>query len=611
VATALELDESRVPFARHVLQRTVVLPELRVVFLPVPKAGCTSVLWSLAALAGLSRETFAHSSQPEVSPALTVHDMSLWRPEHRLADYEPAEQERILGADGWFRFSLVRHPAARLWSAWQSKLLLREPRFVEAFGDEPWFPRVPERPADLVADFRRFVAAVGADARDADVHWAVQHGLVTQVALSHVGRVEQLSDTLALLRAHLPEPVRPDGFARANPSPLAMPAHAYDEAAAATLRTTYRDDFLHHGYEPAPPRDDAEAAAAWERRVAPLIGMVRAAIDANARIGQLHRLAQQRGRRLHTAEQQLEAAGVRRAGAARSPAHTNREGHGDFNVRWGWAEAELEPGVTAVVRVRDEARSLPWVLPALLRAVRRVVLVDNGSIDGTPELARRVARERGASDRLEVHGYPFAVARCGAEHLGVAADSVHSLAYFYNWSFAHVRTAYALKWDGDMVLTDAAVQALRDLAWQLEAVQAVVKVPRYPLYVVDERRAFIDLGLRNCEPWGWPNRPGFSFVKAMEWELPLWGADVSTVVLGDFECVELKHLDAEEFGHWSATDFARSARTRRKQREWEVFTALAHDDEPPAGVLAIEAPPGAHVIDFVRERWLPERARQA
>ena len=41
-------------FARHVAQRTVVLPQHRVLFLPMPKAGCTSVLWLLAELAGLA-----------------------------------------------------------------------------------------------------------------------------------------------------------------------------------------------------------------------------------------------------------------------------------------------------------------------------------------------------------------------------------------------------------------------------------------------------------------------------------------------------------------------------------------------------------------------------
>ena len=101
-------------FSRHVLQRTVVLPEHRVLFVPVPKAGCTTVLWRLAALAGLDAETFADSAMPEVSTALTVHDMSRWPAEHRLATYTPEERDRLLGEDGWLRFTLVRDPATRL-----------------------------------------------------------------------------------------------------------------------------------------------------------------------------------------------------------------------------------------------------------------------------------------------------------------------------------------------------------------------------------------------------------------------------------------------------------------------------------------------------------------
>jgi hypothetical protein len=200
------------------------------------------------------------------------------------------------------------------------------------------------------------------------------------------------------------------------------------------------------------------------------------------------------------------------------------------------------------------------------------------------------------------------VARCGEDHLGTPPDSVHSLTYFYNWSFAHVRTAYALKWDGDMVLTDAATTALRDLAWQLEAAEVVVKVPRYPLYLADDRRAFVDTALRNCEPWGWPNGPGYSFAKAIDWELPIWAPDTPTLTLPDWGCVELKRLDADEFGHWSSTDFDTSARTRRKRREWEVFRALAGGAEPPEGVVAVEAPAGVHVIEHVRTTWLPRRA---
>ena len=76
--------EPGTPFARHVELRTVVLPDLKIVFLPIPKGGCTSILWLLSGLAEIPPETFLHSTLPEVSPSLTVHDMSLWNDEQRL-----------------------------------------------------------------------------------------------------------------------------------------------------------------------------------------------------------------------------------------------------------------------------------------------------------------------------------------------------------------------------------------------------------------------------------------------------------------------------------------------------------------------------------------------
>ena len=127
--------------------------------------------------------------------------MGVWA-SHRLADFEGDERERVLAEDGWLRFTIVRDPVRRLWSAWQSKLLLREPRFVDTFGDQPWFPRLPERPAEIREDFRRFVAAIPTGTAE-DVHWAVQRDLAAQLPLTHVGRLERFDETLGLLREHV------------------------------------------------------------------------------------------------------------------------------------------------------------------------------------------------------------------------------------------------------------------------------------------------------------------------------------------------------------------------------------------------------------------------
>jgi hypothetical protein len=606
--TEADAAESDAPFARHVLQRTVVLPELRVLYLPMPKAACTSILWLLSEIGGMSPETFARSDAVEASAALTIHDMTLWEEQYRLASYEGEERDRILSEDGWLRFSTVRHPAPRLWSAWHSKLLLREPRFVATFGDAPWFPRLPERADELVEDFRRFVRALPGGAAE-DVHWSVQHDLIRQLPLTHVGRVERLADTLARLRAHVSEDAWPPERRRDNRTFLPMPAFAYDEATAAIVHERYRADFEHYGYDPIDVADGPDTAE-WEARVEVLLPALHDTVDKHTRIGQLHRLAAQRARRVQALEEKVETTSSRQAGRSKAPILTNLEGRTEYNVRWGWADGDLEPGFTAVVRVKNEARSLPWVLPPLLRAVSRVVVVDNGSTDGTAGVARAVAGEEGALDRLDVVAYPFSIARCGQEHLETPATSVHSLAYFYNWSFSHVRTRYAVKWDGDMVLSDPAADVFRALAWQLEAAEVVVKVPRYPLYVADDRRAFLDMGLRNCEPWAWPNRPGYSFVKAMEWELPLWAGDITMMELPDWSCVELKYLDEDEFAHWSPTDFDASVRTQRKRREWDVFHALVDAAEPPRDVVVVEAPPGQHVIDYVRATWLVEKAEE-
>ena len=265
--------------------------------------------------------------------------------------------------------------------------------------------------------------------------------------------------------------------------------------------------------------------------------------------------------------------------------------------------------MTAIVRVKNEARALPWTLPPLLRAVDRVVLIDNGSTDGTPAVAREIGGRGGRGGPLDVARYPFAVARCGAEHLATPETSVHSLAYFYNWSFAHVRTSYALKWDGDMVLVRRRCRSAARPRVAARGGRAVVRVPRLGSTSRATASRYVDTELRNCEPWAWPNRPGYRFVKALEWELPMLPAGLATVTLPEFSCVELKFLDGDEFGHWSPTDFDASPRTARKRREQAVFGALAARRRAADGRRGRpRARRATHVIDHVRDVWLPQQA---
>ena len=288
----------------------------------------------------------------------------------------------------------------------------------------------------------------------------------------------------------------------------------------------------------------------------------------------------------------------------------NLEGHTDFDITWPWTRPEgLRPGATVVLRVKDEARSLPFVLPPWLRAVDRVLVVDNGSTDGTPEVAREVAERTGLAERLTVTSYPFTVARAGADHLAVHELSVHSLSYFYNWCFAQVTTRYSWKWDGDMVLTPEGEVSVADLSWQVGDALAIVRVPRHGLYVASDRHAYLDLGWRNAEEWGFPIGPDFVYTKAFEWEIRTTPEGVRSIGLPHGLCVELKWLDGDEFAHWTdPASFATSYRNRRKRREWEVWNALQQGQVPP-GLHEIASPEGVHVVDHVTRTWLPQAPR--
>lgn len=283
----------------------------------------------------------------------------------------------------------------------------------------------------------------------------------------------------------------------------------------------------------------------------------------------------------------------------------NREGVTEFNVHWH-ERAKAQGMFTAVLRVKNEARSLPWVLPSLLRVADAVILVDNASDDGTALVSEEVAKAEGAEDRLEIREYPFQIARCGAEHLGTPPDSVHSLTYFYNWSFSHVRTRYNWKWDGDMVLTVDGERSFNELKWQLEGLDAIIQVPRYPVYVESDDVAYLDADMRNREAWAWPNGVEFYFSKGAEWEIPVWPSGLPFIRLPEWTCFELKWLDADEFQHWTPDeDFSDNTRTTRKAREWTVFHDV-RDGRMPRGIHRIESPGSTHVIDLLRE---PSAAR--
>jgi Sulfotransferase family len=284
------------PLPGHVLRCAVVLEDVRLLYVPVPKAGCTTILRALAGVAGLSEDELARSRKLEVTRDLAIHDPAVWGESYTLESRSPEEVERILDAPDWLRFTVVRAPLRRLWSAWVSKVLVREPRFVAAFGREDWFPTAPRSSHDVLAWFRRFVDALPSrDDELHDPHWSRQADLlgVRDLGYDHVGHIERVEQSVAVVDAHL----RAHGRALpplrlANRSLLPYVPGLFDQAsldACASWTASAHEAF---GYEP-PAGDPEPPDDAWHATVEAAIPGIQAVIERHERIADLRSLVRE------------------------------------------------------------------------------------------------------------------------------------------------------------------------------------------------------------------------------------------------------------------------------------------------------------------------------
>src|SRR3954470_9303180 len=247
---------------------TYVMPAYKAVYVSVPKAACTSLKWLVAGIQGEDAERFHRSLSREVARSLTIHRRGMFRHTpmlHALSDEQLAEID-----DSWFVFAVVRHPAARVWSAWQSKFLLREPRWVDEYGDH--VPRVPASTSDVLEDFGAFIGSIHAD-RDQPIlrnrHFMSQHALLGSTPYSRVYETREIPQLLEDLGAHL----RAYGWEgslelpRANETPLAAIDAVFAPPVLERIEDVYAADYAAFGYSGPPrtePGDEFPAAALAE-----------------------------------------------------------------------------------------------------------------------------------------------------------------------------------------------------------------------------------------------------------------------------------------------------------------------------------------------------------
>lgn len=207
----------------------------RCVCVAIPKVACTTIKTVLRQLDGLP-------------PAEQIHDEG-----QRLTDFTVEDNVEMIAAPDWLRFSFVRNPYRRLYSAYKSKIgntweqqydwLRVEIR--EAFG----YPVRDGVRAGMVTfdDFVRYVAESDDQRIVTDGHLAVQTAILQQDCISYdvIGRFEsfQTDFTEILNRLDAPAGVLARTSKIINPTPYSPLAAAYRGELADIVHALYAADF--------------------------------------------------------------------------------------------------------------------------------------------------------------------------------------------------------------------------------------------------------------------------------------------------------------------------------------------------------------------------------
>ncbi|WP_282410721.1 glycoside hydrolase family 99-like domain-containing protein [Pseudomonas sp. PS02303] len=229
----------------------------RILYVATPKVACTSLKWWFAALEGKALALREVTDSSESDPDLTIHDNF-----HKLAPevlgLPPETIEDMLRSDSYFRFAVVRNPYKRIFSAWQSKLLLQEPLQVGPYTKFEFFHHPLTSSADIAAAFEGFLEHLASNEAPTywNLHWTPQAQLLRPdlINYSSVFKIENRNELGVALTEWAGEYI-PSPFAgrRTNESLIPYLTEFMTARSAELIRTLYAEDFDVFGYDREPP----------------------------------------------------------------------------------------------------------------------------------------------------------------------------------------------------------------------------------------------------------------------------------------------------------------------------------------------------------------------
>ncbi|MBU6460013.1 MAG: sulfotransferase family 2 domain-containing protein [Proteobacteria bacterium] len=245
--------EDRDQLFRYLIFNSYRSKQHKLFYVATPKVACTSIKWWFAQLEGFEEALHQTNESAETDPDLTIHD-TFHKIAPQVTGLEPNELCEVLTSDDYFRFAIVRNPYKRIFSAWQSKLLLQEPLQTAPYLTYSFFHLPLNTPSDIALIFEAFLEHLISHESPSfwDVHWTPQTtllrpDLVDYTQLVQIENSHQLDKILAnRLGSAFPHPLTKR---KTNESLIPYFPELITPRADELIRELYYDDFKTFGYD--------------------------------------------------------------------------------------------------------------------------------------------------------------------------------------------------------------------------------------------------------------------------------------------------------------------------------------------------------------------------
>jgi len=209
--------------------------------------------------------------------------------------------------------------------------------------------------------------------------------------------------------------------------------------------------------------------------------------------------------------------------------------------------SSLTPGITAIIRAKNEEKTILQCIEKVAPLVNKVISVDNNSSDNTYSLMKRSQLR---NFNVEIFEYNCDIPRVGLEHAAAYdKNRPNTLGRYYNFCLSKCRTQNFMKWDADFL------PIKENLRGMIDEHDLKTRADNFSLWFsgiavwTDGHRYWIDEKVRYNEFRAHSKLHGAHWVDLPHWEeidqTYLFKAQLTFYHKPVF--VELFHIDTEEF----------------------------------------------------------------